>query len=83
VEFLSNHPNPDNRVANANKEISLLGGSQQGFKSDSSEFQNIKRCVQSLPAPPWKGHYPKICKVSRAGTTPDSAPVNPRGHRAV
>lgn len=51
VEFFSNHPNPDNRVANVNKEISLLGGSQRGYKSDSSEFQNIKRYVRSLPPP--------------------------------
>ena len=55
VEFFSNHPNPDNRLANVNKEISLLGGSQRGFKSDSSDFQNIKRHVLSLPAPPGKG----------------------------
>jgi Zn-dependent protease with chaperone function len=54
VEFFSNHPNPDNRVASVNKEVSLLGGSQQGFKSDSSEFQSIKRYVRSLPAPPGK-----------------------------
>jgi hypothetical protein len=82
VEFLSNHPNPDNRVATVNKEISLLGGSQQGFKSDSSEFQNIKRYVQSLPTPPGKGTT-QICKVSRTETTPDTAPVSPRGHRTV
>ena len=52
VEFFSNHPNPDNRIARVNAEVSLLGGSQRGFKSDSSDFQNIKRYVRSLAAPP-------------------------------
>lgn len=52
VEFFSNHPNPDNRIANVNKEVSLLGGSQKGYKSDSSQFQDIKRYVRSLPPPP-------------------------------
>ena len=52
VEFFSNHPNPENRIANVNKEIALLGGSQRGYQSDSGAFRDIKRYVQSLPAPP-------------------------------
>lgn len=52
VEFFSNHPNPDNRVENVNKEIGLLGGSQPGYRADSTEFQNIKRYVRSLPPAP-------------------------------
>lgn len=52
VEFFSNHPNPDNRIANVSKEISLLGGSQQRSKSESSKFNDIKRYVRSLSAPP-------------------------------
>jgi len=54
AEFFSNHPNPDNRIASVNKEISLLGGSLRGYQSDSSEFRDIKKYVQSLPAPPPK-----------------------------
>jgi Zn-dependent protease with chaperone function len=54
VEFFSNHPNPENRIANVNKEISLLGGSQRGYQSDSSQFRDIKKYVKSLPAPPVK-----------------------------
>ncbi|HLB48505.1 MAG TPA: M48 family metallopeptidase, partial [Anaerolineales bacterium] len=54
VEFFSNHPNPDNRIANVNKEIALLGGSQRGYQSDSSAFRDIRKYVQSLPAPPAK-----------------------------
>ena len=55
VEFFSNHPNPENRIAKVNNEISLLGGSMRGYQSDSRQFQDIKRYVLSLPAPPPKG----------------------------
>ena len=55
VEFFSNHPNPDNRVERINQEIDLLGGSSRGRRADSREFQEIKRYVMSLPAPPAKG----------------------------
>ena len=54
VEFFSNHPNPDNRIASVNKEIALLGGSQSGYQSDSGAFRDIKKYVKSLPAPPAK-----------------------------
>ena len=80
VEFFSNHPNPDNRMANVNKEVSLLGGSQKGYKSDSSQFQDIKRYVRSLPP---RKTRPKVCRVTQAGTTADSGPVNPIDHRAI
>jgi len=55
VEFFSNHPNPDNRIERVDQEIELLGGSPRGSKTDSREFQDIKRYVMSLPAPPAKG----------------------------
>ena len=55
VEFFSNHPNPDNRLERVDQEISLLGGSPRGSKTDSREFQDIKRYVLSLPAPRAKG----------------------------
>ena len=55
VEFFSNHPNPDNRIGLVNQEIANLGGSPRGSKADSQEFQDIKRYVLSLPAPPGKG----------------------------
>jgi len=54
VEFFSNHPNPDNRIANVNKEVALLGGSLRGYQTDSKQFRDIKKYVQSLPAPPPK-----------------------------
>ena len=51
VEFFSNHPNPDNRIERVDQEIDQLGAAKRGAKTDSREFQNIKRYVQSLPAP--------------------------------
>jgi beta-barrel assembly-enhancing protease len=51
VEFFSNHPNPDNRMERVDQEVNLLGGSMRGNKTDSREFQEIKRYVLSLPAP--------------------------------
>ena len=51
VEFFSNHPNPENRMERVDQEIRLLGGSPRGNKTDSREFQEIKRYVMSLPAP--------------------------------
>ena len=55
VEFFSNHPSPDNRIERMNQEVDKLGGPQRGYTTDSREFQDIKRYVLSLPAPPAKG----------------------------
>src|SRR5713226_564532 len=55
VEFFSNHPSPDNRIERVNQEVDKLGGPQRGYTTDSREFQDIKRYVLSLPAPPAKG----------------------------
>lgn len=53
-EFFSSHPNPDNRAERVNREIALLGGMPANARSDSAEFREIKRYVQSLPPPPKK-----------------------------
>jgi Zn-dependent protease with chaperone function len=52
LEFFSNHPNPDNRMGRVNEEVSKLGGNPQGSKATSSQFEEVKRRVQSLPAAP-------------------------------
>jgi predicted Zn-dependent protease len=52
VEFFSNHPNPGNRIQSVNQEIDNLGGARRGYNTDTREFNDIKRYVQSLPAPP-------------------------------
>jgi len=62
-QFLSDHPNPGNRVARVDEEIDKLGGVPANAKRDSPEFEAIKREVLALPvvkAPP----------ASVAGATP-------------
>jgi hypothetical protein len=51
IAFFSDHPNPDRRIESANEEAAKLGGSQRVSKSSSKDFDQIKRYVQSLPAP--------------------------------
>ncbi len=55
VEFFSNHPSPDHRIDRVDQEVDKLGGPQRGYTTDSREFQDIKRYVLSLPAPPARG----------------------------
>jgi len=56
-EWFSSHPNPERRIERVDEEIDKLGGPPRGYKTDSPEFQQIKRYVQSLPPPP-KGRRP-------------------------
>jgi Zn-dependent protease with chaperone function len=51
VQFFSDHPNPENRVKRVNTVIAQLGPAKQ-TRSDSPEFQAVKRRVLGLPAPP-------------------------------
>jgi len=55
-QFFSDHPNPGNRIKNVDAEIPRLGPSRAG-KTDTPEFQAVKKHVQSLPPPP-KKHSP-------------------------
>lgn len=48
-QFLSDHPNPDNRVERVDEEIDKLGGVPPNAKRDSTEFEAIKREVLALP----------------------------------
>ena len=48
-QFLSDHPNPGNRVARVDEEIDKLGGPPPDAKRDSSDFEAIKREVMALP----------------------------------
>jgi predicted Zn-dependent protease len=52
VEFFSNHPSPDNRVARVNQEVNALGGAPRRAAGDSGAFYDVKRSVGSMaPAP--------------------------------
>ncbi len=50
IAFFNSHPNPDRRVESANEEVARLGA-QGASPSGTQEFAQIKRYVQSLPAP--------------------------------
>jgi hypothetical protein len=50
-EFLSNHPNPGNRVGNVNEEIRKIGPPLRNPKYDSAEFQSVKKMLLAMPAP--------------------------------
>jgi len=51
VEFFSNHPSPDNRIERVNEEVIALGGGQRNATTNSREFDDSKRYLQSLAGP--------------------------------
>ena len=55
MEFFSNHPNPGQPHRQREQGNCIARRLAAGYQSDSSEFQDIKRYVRSLPAPPGKG----------------------------
>jgi beta-barrel assembly-enhancing protease len=68
-QFLSDHPNPGNRVARVDEEIDKLGGVPANAKRDSPEFEAIKREVLALP----------VVKTP-AGLAANAAPPLPSGN---
>jgi hypothetical protein len=48
-EFLSDHPNPENRVERVDEEIEKLGGVPANARRDTPEFEAVKREVMKLP----------------------------------
>src|SRR5436309_14933321 len=48
-QWLSSHPNPENRMQSVLRETEKLGGLPANYKTDSAEFQEIKRYVRSMP----------------------------------
>jgi len=48
-QFLSDHPNPGNRVERVDEEVDKLGGIPSNAKRDSADFEAIKREVLALP----------------------------------
>ena len=59
IQFISDHPNPENRIKNIDSEIAILGPAKE-WKTDSPEFEEAKKRLLSLlgpasvssPAPP-------------------------------
>src|SRR5262245_28613333 len=50
IQFLSDHPNPENRIGNVQREIERLGGMAPNARADSPEFHTVKSSIASLPA---------------------------------
>src|ERR1700719_2633555 len=67
-QFLSDHPNPGNRVERVNEEIDKLGGPPVDAKRDSTEFEAIKREVLALPV------VKKVAPATAAGSAPPPPP---------
>jgi hypothetical protein len=70
IQFFSDHPNPENRISNVQKEIEKLGGLPPNPKRDSPEFGSVKAAIASMPAPR-KG----------AANAPSGRPTNNRNRR--
>ena len=73
MEFFSNHPSPEHRVDRVMTEVDKLGGPQANYKTDSAEFQDIKRHVVSL-APPPKGKPTSTASAPGGGNGKRPAP---------
>ncbi len=50
-QWLSSHPDTQNRIKDINGEIGRLGGPPAGAQTDAPEFQSIRRYVKPLPKP--------------------------------
>ncbi len=70
AEFFSSHPSPEHRIERVDEEIDKLGGPPRGYKSDSPDFQSIKRYLHSLPAAPKGRTQPGSGEGSRNGRPP-------------
>jgi beta-barrel assembly-enhancing protease len=74
-QFLSDHPNPGNRVARVDDEVDKLGGVPQNARRDSAEFEAIKREVLALPVV----KMPPVSAGSAAPAPPSGNFVNYEG----
>ena len=75
VQFFSDHPSPSNRVERVGQEVDLLGGPPPNYKSDSPQFQDIKRYVRRMPQPP-KGALASGTSAHPGKPEPPSAHLN-------
>jgi predicted Zn-dependent protease len=57
-EFFSDHPNPESRISYVQKEIGKLGGTSARIRGDSPDFQEVRRMLLGMPAPPKNGGRP-------------------------
>ena len=84
LEFFSNHPNPDHRIEKVNAEIPTLGPAK-AWKTDSPDFETIKKRLLGLPPPPKAQPLPQAPPSSGAGgpgsvAAPSRSFTNYQGH---
>jgi len=58
LQFFSDHPNPENRIQDVDREIAQLGP-PRGGKTDSPEFTEVRQSLATLAPPPQKIGTPK------------------------
>ncbi len=59
LQFFSDHPNPENRIQDVDKEIAQFGAQRAGNMDDSA-FEGIKQSLATLSPPPERKGTPKI-----------------------
>ena len=82
AQFFSDHPNPENRISNVQKEIVKLNGALHDPKIDSPEFHTVKDLLAGMP-PPRKAGGPTTSNGRRSPNEPTASrsdsPVPPSG----
>src|SRR5215475_3916705 len=76
-QFLSDHPNPGNRISNVQQEIQKLNGALPNPKETTPEFQTVKNDLAGLPAPPKSGRGAAGTNRPPASTRNDGVPDPP------
>ncbi len=69
LQFFSDHPNPENRIQDVDKEIAQLGPPRAGAM-DNSEFEGVKQTLATLTLPPERKGTPEV----EAGNHPPPPP---------
>jgi len=72
IQFFSDHPVPENRIKDVDQEIPLLGPPNQG-KTDSPEFDAVKKRLLALPLPPKAKTGPRAASGSTNPPPPPSS----------
>ena len=79
TQFFSDHPNPENRISNVQREIERLGGLPANARRDSPEFHAVKNLLTGLPAPAKSGAR----GTPRSSDTRNGKPGPPSGKLAT
>ena len=69
-QFFSDHPNPESRIRDIEDEIAFLGPAKE-WMTDNPDFEEVKKRLQSLPAPPGAKSAPPV------STAPPGSPPAP------